>query len=463
MGASDSKDVTPTRTTTYTLTATWGGGTLASQVTVRVGSGTTAPRILSFTANPSTITAGNETVLEWTTSDATEVTISDVAGTLDVAAGRTVVRPSETTTYTLTATGASGTTPVTRTVTVTVHQVPEIVSFEATLVPDTPGGETYTLSWTTNHATRVTIDNGVSASGTSGSVTVRPSTTTTYRLTASGPGGAVTQDVTADVVPRPTINQFETDDDMIVSGERTTLRWTTDDAATVAITDNDLNTDDEDAVRRFERQLVPSRVDHPPRPPATGRSPTRSPSRTQPGVTVTATTTLTVKPAPPTVTGFEADPLSVGSGGRVNLTWTATGATSIVIKKDDTNNSTVYSTGTSVEKTEGATALRPTGEVDDEITYTLTATGPGGTNANPPTQTVTIVAGPGIDFTANRYRVPSGGSVTLSWTTTNATSVVIMNGNTNVHTTTTSSQAARGSVTVMPRRRHYLHANRHRQ
>ena len=78
------------------------------------------------------------------------------------------------------------------------------------------------------------------------------------------------------------------------------------------------------------------------------------------GVTVTATTTLTVKPAPPIVTDFTADPLSVGSGGRVNLTWTATGATSIVIS-DGTRN--VYSASTSVEETEGATAEYPTGEV----------------------------------------------------------------------------------------------------
>ena len=141
--------------------------------------------------------------------------------------------------------------------------------------------------------------------------------------------------------------------------------------------------------------------------------------------------------------------LSVGSGGRVNFTWTATGATTIAISAGSGN---VYFTRTSVEETEGATALRPTGEVDDTITYTLTATGPGGTNANPPTQTVTIVPGPGIDFTANRYRVPLDGSVTLSWRTTNATSVAIMNGNTNVHTTSTSSEAARGSVTVNPRR-----------
>ena len=128
------------------MTVTWPGGTLVSRVTIPGGGGTVAPRILSFTANPRTITAGNATVLEWTTSDATEVSISDVTGTLAVAAGRAVVSPTETTTYTLTATGASGTTPVTRTVTVTVHQVPEIVSFVATLVPDTPWrGDVYPL------------------------------------------------------------------------------------------------------------------------------------------------------------------------------------------------------------------------------------------------------------------------------------------------------------------------------
>ena len=445
LNLSGTKGVTPTRTTTYTLTATWDGGTLASQVTVRVGSGTTAPRILSFTANPSTITADNETVLEWTTSNATEVTISDVAGTLDVAAGRTVVRPTETTTYTLTATGASGTTPVTRNVTVTVHQVPEIVSFVAEEIPDTPGGETYKLTWTTLHATRVTIDNGVSASAANGSVTVRPWTDTTYKLTAIGPGGAVTRDVDADVAPRPSIREFETDDDMIVSGERTTLRWTTDDAATVAITDNDPNTDDEDL---YAGLSVSSSKSVGPIATTGDRMITYTLTvKNSAGVTVTATTTLKVKPALPTVTGFTAAPTSVGSGGRVDLTWTATGATSIAISDGSSN---VYSTSTSVAGTMGATARRPIGEVNDTITYTLTATGPGGTNANPPTQEITIVAGPGIDFTANRYRVPLDGSVTLSWRTTNATSVVIMNGNTNVHTASTPSQAARGSVTVMP-------------
>ena len=133
----------------------------------------------------------------------------------------------------------------------------------------------------------------------------------------------------------------------------------------------------------------------------------------------------------------------------MNFTWTATGATDIAISAGSSNGN-VYSTRTSVEETKGAAAVSPTGEVNDEITYTLTATGPGGETIAP-TQTVTIIAGPGIEFTATPDRVASGGSVTLRWKTTNATSVVIEDHNGgNVHTASTSSQATRGSVTVMP-------------
>ena len=448
LGNSDSKDVTPTRTTTYTLTVTWLGGTLVSHVTVRVDGGTVAPRILSFDANPRTIIAGESAILEWTTSDATEVTIDNGVGAVsDDAAGSRSVSPTETTTYTLTAIGASGTTNATRTVTVTVRQVPEIVSFEATLDPNTTGGETYELSWTTNHATRVTIDNGVSASARNGSVTVRPSTGTTYTLTAIGQGGAATMMRPVTVARRPSISQFETTESTIVSGDFTNLLWMTPNAASVAITDNDPDT--VDATLYADATNPDSSFTVMPTATTGDRTITYTLTvKNSTGVTVTATTILTVKPAPPTVTDFEADPLRVGSGGRVNLTWTATGATSIVIS-DGTRN--VHSASTSVEETEGATAEYPTGEADaTTITYTLTAVGPGGTTTAE-TQVITIIAGPGIEFTANHDRVASGGSVTLSWKTTNATSVVIEDHNGgNVHTASTSSQATRGSVTVMP-------------
>jgi phospholipase C len=64
-------------------------------------------------------------------------------------------------------------------------------------------GQTATLTWTTTNATSASIDNGIGAvqpvSG--GSVAVEPSKTTTYTLTATGPGGSVTAQATVTVQP----------------------------------------------------------------------------------------------------------------------------------------------------------------------------------------------------------------------------------------------------------------------
>ena len=57
-------------------------------------------------------------------------------------------------------------------------------------------GQATTLTWQTTNATNVSID-GVGAVETSGSRSVTPADSTTYRLIASGPGG--TQDATARV------------------------------------------------------------------------------------------------------------------------------------------------------------------------------------------------------------------------------------------------------------------------
>ncbi len=57
-------------------------------------------------------------------------------------------------------------------------------------------GQATTLTWQTTNATNVDID-GIGAVVTSGSRSVTPADSTTYRLTASGPGG--TQDATARV------------------------------------------------------------------------------------------------------------------------------------------------------------------------------------------------------------------------------------------------------------------------
>jgi peptidoglycan-associated lipoprotein len=62
-------------------------------------------------------------------------------------------------------------------------------------------GQSTTLSWQTQNATDVSIDNGIGAVQPSGSKQVTPNESTTYHLTAKGPGG--TQDATARVTVTP--------------------------------------------------------------------------------------------------------------------------------------------------------------------------------------------------------------------------------------------------------------------
>ena len=112
--------VSPTQTTTYTLTARNNVNDETSSVTVTVGGSTpveTLPVISTFTATPSTINAGQSSTLEWSAQNATSVSISSI-GTV-AASGTNSVSPTVTTTYTLTATNAAGS--VTRTATVTVN------------------------------------------------------------------------------------------------------------------------------------------------------------------------------------------------------------------------------------------------------------------------------------------------------------------------------------------------------
>ena len=62
-------------------------------------------------------------------------------------------------------------------------------------------GQSTTLSWSTSNATTVSIDNGIGSQPVSGSVTVSPTQTTVYTLTATGPAGSVSAQTTIAVSP----------------------------------------------------------------------------------------------------------------------------------------------------------------------------------------------------------------------------------------------------------------------
>ncbi len=127
-------NVSPTSTTTYTLTATNSAGSSTSTLTVTVTSA--GPIISSFSASPSSITAGQNSPLSWSVSGATSLSISPGVGT--VAGSNVNVSPANTTTYTLQALNSAGSSTSTTTVTVTstAPTVSEGISYSKAMVQD---------------------------------------------------------------------------------------------------------------------------------------------------------------------------------------------------------------------------------------------------------------------------------------------------------------------------------------
>jgi len=156
---------------------------------------TTAPVIGSFIATPSETASGESPRLTWQVTDYDTLAIDHGVGSVAQIAGSTgvLVRPAQTTTWTLSATNAIGTS--TRTVTVIMHPVPTVSAFTAS--PAKIGaGATSVLNWNVADFDHIAIDHGVGDVTGTNSIPVHPNETTTYVLTASNAYGTVRETVT---------------------------------------------------------------------------------------------------------------------------------------------------------------------------------------------------------------------------------------------------------------------------
>jgi hypothetical protein len=190
--------VSPAETTTYTITAAHPGSSVSATVTVTVDY---PPPTVNLSVDSGTIVLGESAILRWNSTAAASAVIEPGVGSVDVN-GSVLISPLETTTYTITVTGAGG--MATDNVTVTVVILPPEVSFSAE--PDhIDSGQTSLLTWTATQADTVVIDQGIGSVANTGSLEVSPTETTTYTLTASGPGGTHTESVTVTVNRRPGI------------------------------------------------------------------------------------------------------------------------------------------------------------------------------------------------------------------------------------------------------------------
>jgi RHS repeat-associated protein len=216
-------------------------GTPGASVTITINAGgiPSQPPIVSFSADPETITLGESSMLSWNVIDSDSISIDSDIGSVDPS-GSNEVFPTESTTYTLTAVGPGGTT--TESVTVSVYIPLPIVSIssnpEAILL-----GESSTLTWSTSHADTCTIEPGIGSVDVNGSISISPTETTTYTITGTGSGGTSSADVTITVTDPnapPTVTMAPASD-IISQGESITLIWNSDRAQNAFI-DNGVGT-----------------------------------------------------------------------------------------------------------------------------------------------------------------------------------------------------------------------------
>jgi len=194
--------VNPSVTTTYTLLVSGDNNqTTNCSVTVIVTAAPLAPVCLSFTATPISGAPGSQRTLTWTTSNANTASISQGVGPVSVN-GSTSVNPSVTTTYTLFLVGANNETSNCN-VTVTVVVPTQLTCENNVTFTANPNsirrGDSSTLTWNTTGVTSLRFDNGITATGLSGSVTVEPSNSTTYNLIATSGNNTINCPVTVSV------------------------------------------------------------------------------------------------------------------------------------------------------------------------------------------------------------------------------------------------------------------------
>ena len=327
--------------------------------------------VVTLTASPTTISAGESTTLTWTSEDATSCTAFLGWTGTKALNGSQSVSPTVTTTYQLDCTGPGGVGSDDAVVTVTVVQEPEDPSVDITANPMTiNSGSTSVLTWDSTNATTCTASNGWTGTKTAdGTESVSPTVTTTYAISCTGAGGTATDSVsiTVDAVTpnQPTVDLTASRTSVTPGADSatTTLTWTSTNATSCTASGGTF----------------------------TGAKGTSGAETITPSATTTYTLTCTgaggdgndsvtvnFVPTPdvetpiPTVT-LTANPTSVQEGGAGNatttLTWTSSNATSC----------TGFGLGFAGAKaTSGSEVVTPT----QNTTYQLDCVGAGGTGSD---------------------------------------------------------------------------------
>jgi hypothetical protein len=308
---------------------------------------------------------------------------------------------------TLVAYGSDGS-QATETVYVTIS-APSAPTIQASVSPTSvPSGGIATLTWDTTNVTSVTIDGGLGAvaQNLSGSLVVGPLyTTATLTIVATGPGGTTTKTLTVIVQQAAPAVTLTATPNPVGSGGTVLVSWTTAGATSVTLNSGGgalnvpLNGSSQAGPLSTPTTFVLTAVG--------------------PGGTTTKYVTVSIQTPSgqiPTIGDFSADnqEFDNGTGGPVTLSWAVLGATSVSIDQGVGQ----------VNEESGSQVVN----VTQTTTFTLTATNAYGSSTSEITILVNEPAegGPVINsFAADETAVGYGGTTSISWNTTNATSVTL--------------------------------------
>ena len=160
--------------------------------------------ILNLDASPSSIILGSSTTLSWSASDSQYIQSATITNIGSVqTSGSASISPQSETVYAFTVNWANGSRTIYHTQKVLI---PPEISVSVSVNPIILGGNTVFTWSTSGEASTMTITPGIGATNLSGVQAVTPTQDTTYTLTASGPGGTDTEQITLTVIQPPELN-----------------------------------------------------------------------------------------------------------------------------------------------------------------------------------------------------------------------------------------------------------------
>ncbi len=230
------------RTQEFVLRATNRAGFSEAKVRVELRN-VQPPRIVIFSASPQRLHVGEKALLAWQVTDATRVDLIGPDGRPEqvnpVGTREVEFAAHGDHSFRLVATGVGGQVEATADVNVRPSRGVRILRFDATPAAVQPGGTT-TLTWATERAATVWIENITGVLPASGTKAFRVMSTTTFKLIARGLRGIQkTATITVEVQPllarRPVIDLFSATPTTVIRGQPIVFSWRTRNATHIKI------------------------------------------------------------------------------------------------------------------------------------------------------------------------------------------------------------------------------------